>query len=79
MCNRADTSQMIKPWLSDIIDGKGIKETAKDFGIALSDGRGFFTDRKGENFIRLPFCALTPGEIEEGIRRLAKAIDSYRK
>ena len=51
----------------------------KRFGIVLTDGRGFFPDGRGDNFIRLPFSALTSGEIEEGIKRLAKAIDFYRK
>jgi len=45
----------------------------------LTDGRGFFPDGKGENFVRLPFCALKPDEIEEGIRRFTKAIDAHRK
>ncbi|CAB1055488.1 hypothetical protein D1BOALGB6SA_221 [Olavius sp. associated proteobacterium Delta 1] len=34
---------------------------------------------KGDNFVRLPFCGITPQEIEEGISRLAKAIDYHRK
>ena len=25
----------------------------------------------GKRFVRLPFCALTPEQIEEGVRRLA--------
>ena len=45
----------------------------------LSLNRGFFPDGKGENFIRLPFSALTLREIEEGIRRLALAIEHYTK
>jgi len=38
-------------------------------GIQLSDSRGFFL-KGGEQFIRLPFCALTPVQIREGIARL---------
>ena len=38
-------------------------------GLELTDGRGFFT-AGGDNFIRLPFCGLTPGEIRQGIDRL---------
>jgi DNA-binding transcriptional MocR family regulator len=44
---------------------------AREAGLALSDGRGFFI-RGGERFIRLPFCALDEPQIEEGIRRLAR-------
>lgn len=61
------------------IDGKAVRENAKNFGIVLTDGRGFFPDWSGENFVRLPFCALTPGEIEEGIKRLTKAIECHKK
>jgi DNA-binding transcriptional MocR family regulator len=39
----------------------------------LSDGRGFFV-HAGENFIRLPFCALNEEEIQEGIKKLAQII-----
>jgi DNA-binding transcriptional MocR family regulator len=45
----------------------------------LSDGSGFFTDGKGDNFIRLPFCGFSAEEIEEGIKRLARAIDYHRR
>jgi 2-aminoadipate transaminase len=44
-------------------------------GLALSDSRGFFIDG-GERFIRLPFCALTPEQLQEGVRRLRRAIFS---
>jgi DNA-binding transcriptional MocR family regulator len=40
----------------------------------LSNGSGFFTEGKGDNFVRLPFCGITEEEIETGIRRLAEAI-----
>jgi 2-aminoadipate transaminase len=61
------------------INGRSLQENAEKFGIVLSDGNGFFTDGKGDNFVRLPFCGITPEEIEEGIERLAKAIDFSRK
>jgi 2-aminoadipate transaminase len=65
--------------LPEQIDGHAVWKNARDFGLVLTDGRGFFPDGKGENFVRLPFCALTPEEIEEGIRRLAKAIEAHKK
>jgi DNA-binding transcriptional MocR family regulator len=43
-------------------------------GLLLSDGRGFFPDKNRQCFIRLPFCALTPDEIQTGITRLAQVI-----
>lgn len=64
--------------LPQTVNGHALWENCRNFGIILTDGRGFFPDGKGENFIRLPFSALSPPEIEEGIRRLAKAITHYR-
>ncbi len=41
-------------------------------GLALTDGRGFFVNPDdGARFLRLPFCALSEAEINEGIGRLA--------
>ncbi|HLZ62179.1 MAG TPA: PLP-dependent aminotransferase family protein [Ktedonosporobacter sp.] len=55
---------------------------AKETGLVLTDGRAFFADSldgsgedQGERFVRLPFCALTPEEIEEGVKRLAAVIE----
>src|SRR5438132_1384481 len=48
--------------------------------LNLSDGRGFFPDpADGERFVRLPFCALTPEEIGEGIRRVADVVADARR
>jgi 2-aminoadipate transaminase len=49
-----------------------VLENAPSAGLALTDGRGFFVNPSdGERFLRLPFCALTNEEIEEGMKRLA--------
>lgn len=50
---------------------------AREAGLLLTDGRGFFPNGGGDRFVRLPFCALTPHEIETGIARLAKVVRSY--
>lgn len=55
---------------------------AKAAGLSLTDGREFFADaldgssveEQGRRFVRLPFCALTPEQITEGVRRLAALI-----
>ena len=46
-------------------------QSCKAAGIALSNSQGFFIGG-GENFLRLPFCALSPEEIQTGIQRLAQ-------
>jgi 2-aminoadipate transaminase len=56
---------------------------AQAAGLALTNGQDFFADSLdegedvaslGARFVRLPFCALTPDQIDEGIRRLATLI-----
>jgi DNA-binding transcriptional MocR family regulator len=39
----------------------------------------FFPNGGGERFLRLPYCALSPSEIEEGVRRLAETVKETRK
>lgn len=54
---------------------EALRARAAALKLNLSDGRGFFPNpAEGERFLRLPFCALTPEEIREGIRRLALAV-----
>lgn len=49
-------------------------EQARAYKLNLADGQAFFPDGGGERFLRLPYCALTPEQIDEGIRRLAQAV-----
>jgi 2-aminoadipate transaminase len=60
---------------------ENLLERARQAGLVLTDGRAFFADpidesedrtHLGENFVRLPFCALTEEQIEEGVKRLAE-------
>ncbi len=50
---------------------------AKGSGLVLTPGAAFFADPDdgetvpGDRFVRLPFCAVTPEQIQEGVRRLA--------
>jgi 2-aminoadipate transaminase len=46
---------------------------ASEAKLELTDGRGFFCSG-GESFVRLPFCALTPDEIQIGVARLSQVI-----
>lgn len=55
----------------------GLVARAKEQGLVLTPGQPFFADPDqgpapdGERFVRLPFCAVTPEQINEGVRRLA--------
>jgi 2-aminoadipate transaminase len=51
-----------------------VREHAKIHNLNLADGQAFFPDGSGERFLRLPYCALTPEEIDDGIRRLAQTV-----
>jgi 2-aminoadipate transaminase len=53
---------------------------ARERGLVLTSGAAFFADpdgdkqTSGDRFVRLPFCAVTPEQIEEGVRRLASLL-----
>ncbi len=48
---------------------------AEQAGLKFSDGRGFFPNpADGNRFLRIPFCSVTPEEIEEGMGRLARIL-----
>ena len=53
---------------------------AKAIGLILTPGQAFFADPddgqpiNGERFVRLPFCAVTPEQIREGVQRLASLV-----
>jgi 2-aminoadipate transaminase len=53
-----------------------VRTQAARCGVNLTDGLAFFPEGGGERFLRLPFCALSPSEIDDGIRRLAESIRS---
>ena len=58
----------------------GLVARAKDAGLVLTPGAAFFADPddgeavSGDRFVRLPFCAVKPEQIEEGVRRLASLL-----
>lgn len=55
-----------------------VRAAAAKRNLNLSDGQAFFPNGGGERFLRLPFCALSPAEIGEGIQRLAEAVRETR-
>ncbi len=56
-----------------------LRAAAGKRNLNLADGLAFFPNGGGERFLRLPYCALTPGEIEEGVRRLAETVSEIRR
>jgi DNA-binding transcriptional MocR family regulator len=55
-----------------------LRAAAAKQNLNLADGLAFFPNGGGERFLRLPFCALTPAQIDEGVRRLAIALRESR-
>jgi len=48
---------------------------AGEAGLKLSDGRGFFSSPvDGNRFLRIPFCSVTPEDMEEAISRLVRIL-----
>jgi 2-aminoadipate transaminase len=55
-----------------------LRAAAAKQNLNLADGLAFFPNGGGERFLRLPFCALTPAQIDEGVRRVAVALRDSR-
>jgi DNA-binding transcriptional MocR family regulator len=55
-----------------------VRTAAAKMNLNLADGLAFFPQGGGESFLRLPFCALSEAQIDEGIRRLADAVRQVR-
>lgn len=62
-------------YLPPEVDTSLLRSRAHEMGVLLSDGRGFFPDRDGGSFLRLPFCALSAEEIREGVSRLGSIVN----
>ena len=55
-----------------------VRAAATKRNLNLADGLAFFPNGGGERFLRLPYCALSPDQIEEGIKRLAETVKEVR-
>ena len=56
-----------------------VRSVAAKRNLNLADGLAFFPNGGGQRFLRLPFCALSPEQIEEGVRRLAESVKEVRR
>jgi 2-aminoadipate transaminase len=76
---RPDGGFFVSITLPPGVDTTAVREAAATRALNLADGLAFFPAGGGERFLRLPFCALAPAEIEEGIRRLAESVAEVRR
>jgi DNA-binding transcriptional MocR family regulator len=75
---RPDGGFFISLTLPEGVSTTAVRTQATAKGLNLADGLAFFPEGGGERFVRLPFCALSPAEIDEGVRRLAEAVGETR-
>jgi 2-aminoadipate transaminase len=61
--------------LAPPLDSQTLLERAQGRGVIYVAGRAFFIDGTGGDFVRLSFSAPTPPQIEEGVSRLAQAVN----
>ena len=64
--------------LPEGVETTAVRREAAAKGLNLADGLAFFPEGGGERFLRLPFCALTPAQIDEGVARLAASVAAVR-
>ena len=75
---RPDGGFFISLTLPEGVQTSAVRAKAASNGLNLADGLAFFPEGGGERFLRLPFCALTPREIDDGVSRLADAVRAAR-
>jgi DNA-binding transcriptional MocR family regulator len=75
---RPDGGFFISVTLPADVTSTAVRAQAAQRGLNLADGLAFFPQGGGERFLRLPFCALTPAEVEDGVHRLADSVHAAR-
>jgi 2-aminoadipate transaminase len=78
VATRPDGGFFISLTLPAGVETTAVRLEAAKRGLNLADGLAFFPEGGGERFLRLPFCALSPAEIDEGVRRLAESVKAVR-
>jgi DNA-binding transcriptional MocR family regulator len=78
VATRPDGGFFLSLTLPEGVSTTALRAAAAKRQLGLADGLAFFPQGGGERFLRLPYCALTPEEIDEGIRRLADSIKDVR-
>lgn len=58
------------------LDAKAVVAAAKERGVAVTPGTGYYSTGGGEDRIRLVFSALPPADLREAIRRLGEAMEA---
>jgi len=75
---RPDGGFFISLTLPEGVSTTAVRQQAATRALNLADGLAFFPDGGGDRFVRLPFCALSPAEIDDGVKRLAESVRAAR-
>ena len=75
---RPDGGFFLSLTLPEGVSTTAVRAAAARVNLNLADGLAFFPQGGGERFLRLPFCALSAAQIDEGVRRLAVAVQEAR-
>jgi 2-aminoadipate transaminase len=75
---RPDGGFFLSLALPEGISTTAVRSAAAKLNLNLADGLAFFPQGGGERFLRLPFCALSAAQIDEGVRRLGEAVREAR-
>lgn len=78
VATRPDGGFFLSLTLPEGVSTTAVRAAAAKRSLNLADGLAFFPQGGGERFLRLPFCALTAAQIDEGIRRLAECVREVR-
>jgi 2-aminoadipate transaminase len=78
VATRPDGGFFLSVTLPEGISTTAVRTAAAKRELNLADGLAFFPSGGGERFLRLPYCALTPAEIDDGIGRLAETVREVR-
>jgi DNA-binding transcriptional MocR family regulator len=78
VATRPDGGFFLSVTLPEGTSTTALRAAATKLNLNLADGLAFFPNGGGERFLRLPFCALSPAQIDEGIKRLAVAVREVR-
>lgn len=74
VATRPDGGFFLSLTLPEGISTTAVRMAAGNRNLNLADGLAFFPSGGGERFLRLPYCALSPAEIDDGISRLAETV-----
>jgi DNA-binding transcriptional MocR family regulator len=78
VATRPDGGFFLSITLPEGISTTAVRTAATKHNLNLADGLAFFPTGGGERFLRLPVCALTPAQLDEGVRRLSVAVREAR-